>query len=122
MTMTYSGSTAGTTSANPPVMLYAVIGGKIQYPGVLHTSTTLARGGKVWFYSSTNAPADVGGAGVFTDGGNLGMAPGDVLIGVVTGQGGSVNSTDMFPYVGILNSTQSTLSTAAYNITSNYTT
>ena len=122
MTMTYNGSTATSTAANPPVLLYSVVGGKIQYPGVLHTSTTLARGGKVWFYSSTNAQTDVDDAGAFSDGGRLGMTPGDILIGVVTGIGGGISSTDMYCYIGVLNSTESSLSSAAYNICSNYAT
>ena len=119
MTMTYYSSTigaTGSTSVNTPLLLYATIAGKVPYPGDLVTTN---RGGKVWFYSSTNAPADVGGAGVITDGGLLGMMPGDLLMGVVNG--GSA-TTDCYPYLGILNSTQSSLSTAAYNITSNYTT
>jgi len=116
MTMTYNGTTAGTTSKNPPLLLYSVVGGQIQYPGVL---TTKAMGGKVWFYSSTNAPGDVDDAGAIIDGGVLGMKPGDVLIGVVNG---GAATTDCFPYIGILNSTNSSLTTAAYNITSNFTT
>jgi hypothetical protein len=116
MTMTYYGTTAGSTSKNPPTLLYSVVGGQIPFPGDL---TTKAMGGKVWFYSSTNAPTDVDDAGAFTDGGVLGMKPGDVLIGVVNG---GAATTDCFPYIGILNSTNSSLTTAAYNITSNFTT
>ena len=71
---------------------------------------------------STNAQTDVDDAGAFSDGGALGMKPGDILLGVVTGIGGIIVSTDMYPYIGILNSTESSLTTAAYNITSNYTT
>lgn len=116
MTATYQGSTQVSTSQNPPLNLYSVIGGKVPFPGVL---TTAAKGGKLWFYSSTNTPADMNAAGVITDGGNLGMTPGDILIGVFNG---GAATTDCYPYIGILNSTQSSLSTAAYNITSNYTT
>jgi hypothetical protein len=116
MTMTYFGSTAASTAANPPVVLDAIVGGKFQYPGAL---TTSPRGGKVWFYSSTNAPADVDDAGAFTDGAVLGMSKGDVLIGVMNG---GAASTDAYVYFGALNSTESTLSTGAWNICSNYTT
>ena len=115
MTMTYSGTTAVSTSQNPPVLLYSAIAG-IPYPGVL---TTSPRGGKVWFYSSTNAPTDVDDAGSISDGGRLGMTKGDVMICV---QNGGAASTDAFVFIGVLNSTESSLSTAAYNITSNYTT
>lgn len=116
MTMTYLGSTAVTTAVNPPVLLYSVVGGRIQYPGVL---TSAPKGGKVWFYSSTNLMTDCDDAGAFTDGGNLGMTPGDVLIGVFNG---GAATTDAYAFIGILNSTASSISTAAYNITSNYTT
>lgn len=116
MTMTYFGSTAVSTAANPPVVLDAIVGGKFQYPGVL---TTSPRGGKVWLYSSTNAPADVDDAGAFTDGGVLGMQKGDVLIAVFNG---GAASTDAYVFLGALNSTESSLTTSAWNICSNYTT
>ena len=116
MTATYYGSTAGTTLANPPAEVFSVIGGKLQYPGVL---TTSAKGGKVFFYSSTNTPSDMNTAGTITDGAQLGMSPGDLLVGVFNG---GAATTDCYPYLGVLNSTQSSLSTGAYNITSNYTT
>jgi len=122
MTMTYKSSTQTSTAANPPLMLYSVVGGRVMWPGVLHTSSTLARGGKVWLYVSTNAQTDVDDAGAFSDGGSLGMQPGDLLLGVVTGIGGGISSTDMYAYIGVLNSTESSLTTAAYNITSNFTT
>ena len=122
--MTYRGSTAGTTLANPPLELFAVVGGKIQYPGVLWTSTTMAVGGKVWFYSSTHQGSDVKGAGFITDGAQLGMRPGDFMFGVALGPvaGGLIASTDYHAYYGILNSTESTLSTGAYNLSSNVST
>lgn len=116
MTMTYFGSTAVSTAANPPVVLVSAIGGTLPYPGVL---TTSARGASVWFYSSTNLQTDVDDAGAFSDGGVLGMKRGDLLLGVFNG---GAASTDAFPFLGILNSTESSLSTAAYNITSNFTT
>jgi len=116
MTMTYYGTTAVSTSKNPPVLLYAAIGGRVPFPGDL---TTKPMGAKVWFYSSTNAPGDVDDAGAFSDGGVLGMTAGDVLIGVVNG---GAATTDCFVYLGVLNSTNSSLTTAGYNITSNFTT
>lgn len=119
MTATYNGATAGTTSANPPFVLDSVIGGTVNYPGVL---TTSARGGKVWFYSSTNAPADLintAGSGVFTDGGVLGMQRGDVMICVFNG---GAKSTDAYVFMGALDSTNSSLTTSAWNLASNATT
>lgn len=116
MTMTYLGTTAASSAANPPVVLAASVGGQIQWPGVL---TTRAMGGKVWFYSSTNIMTDCDDAGAFTDGGVLGMRPGDLLLGVFNG---GAATTDAYAFFGVLNSTQSSLSTGAYNIASNYTT
>jgi len=116
MTATYYGSTATSTAANPPLEVLSVIGGAIQYPGVL---TTASKGGKVWFYSSTNTPSDMAAAGVIADGAHLGMKSGDVLIGVFNG---GAATTDCYPYLGTLHSTESSLSTAAYNLTSNYST
>lgn len=121
MTVTYYSSTIGATGStqiNTPSLLYSVVGGKITYPGDL---TTSAKGGKVWFYTSTNVPADLfsGSAPPFTDGALLGMSPGDILFGVMNG---GANSTDSYPYIGVLGSTQTSLTTAPYGITSNYTT
>lgn len=116
MTMTYFGSTAVSTAANPPVVLDSIVGGLVQNPGVL---TTSVRGGKVWFYSSTNLPTDVDDAGAFSDGGALGMKRGDVIICVMNG---GAASTDAYVFLGALNSTESSLTTAAYNVCSNYTT
>ena len=121
MTVTYYSSTigaAGSTQINTPQMLYSVVGGKLQNVGDL---TTSARGGKIWFYSSTNVPADLfsGSAPPFTDGALLGMTNGDILFGVMNG---GATSTDAYPFIGILGSSQTSLSTAPYGITSNYST
>lgn len=103
MTMTYNGSTAVSTAANPPVVMAASIGGHVQFAtsgstaGVSNLPTG-ASGGKIWFYSSTNVAADVAGAATFNDGPALGMSPGDILIGVQT----SADSTAPFFYIGVL--------------------
>lgn len=112
MTMTYYGSTAPSTSANPPVQLHSVIGGKIQHPGDLSTAPT---GGQLWFYASTNAVADVVGVGVFTDGGALGMVNGDHLFGKLIS---SANTTSILQYQGTLVSTNG----IAFQLATNYTT
>jgi len=116
MTMTYYGTTAASTSKNPPNLLYSVIGGQVPFPGDL---TTRAMGGKLWIYSSTNAPSDLSGAGSITDGGVLGMKPGDIMLCVFNG---GAATTDSYLFAGVLNSTQSSLTTAAYNLSSNFTT
>lgn len=82
MTVTYNGSTAGSTSANPPVDLTSVIGGKIaNSPGLV--------GGKIWFYTSTNVAADMTAPAAFGDGAALGMGVGDIVLGVTASAGSS---------------------------------
>ncbi len=82
MGLTYNGATAGTTLANPPVILDGVIG------GVLPFATTAAHGGKLWLYSSTNDVVDFVAAQAFNDGVVLGMKHGDPMI-LVSGTAGS---------------------------------
>lgn len=126
MTMTYYGTTAVSTSRNPPVLLYSVVGGRILYTGDLGSSgiypnggPTNGRGGKVWLYNSTNAPSDLSGAGSIQDGTAIGMAKGDVMLCVFNG---GTATTDAYGFLGVLNSTESSLSTGAWNLASNYTT
>lgn len=88
--MSYSGSTAGTTLANPPrkvadgiVTLHATTG--------LSTAPTApgAQGGALWTYTSTNLTTDVTASNFFSDGKNLGMRPGDIVIGSQFSSAGS---------------------------------
>ncbi len=125
MTMTYNGTTAGSTAANPPVLLAAAIGGHVLFATSGGASSTGsfaglpngASGAKLWFYSSTNAYTDVIGAATFNDGVALGMTIGDFLIGVQT----SANSTSPFVYIGALvtsaGSTSFTVSTSCLSST-----
>lgn len=94
MTITYNGSTAGSTSANPPVVIAQAMSGTIaNAPGV--------KGAKLWFYTSTNAATDVatGQATSFTDATRLGMSEGDVVLGVYSTSAGS---TVPFLYLGVV--------------------
>ena len=121
MTATYYGATAGATLANPPLELTAVVGGQVPYGGDL---STRAMGLKVWFYTSTNTAADMTAVGVISDGGKLGMTPGDILLGVFNG-GAPVtgaHASSMHSYMGMLTSTESSISTGAYKMSSNYST
>ena len=98
----YVGSTWG-TSANPPVLLAAAIGGHVMYQSTGSTTPIgnlplQAAGAKLWFYSSTNYADDAAAAGFFNDGVALGMSRGDVLIGVAA----TADSTSGFLYMGIL--------------------
>lgn len=104
MTMTYNGSTAGSTSANPPVLLAAGLGGHVNFATSGSTAAiaklpTGASGAQLWFYSSTNVYTDmVALPGVFNDGYALGMRPGDVMIVVQS----SADSTAPLVYIGAL--------------------
>ena len=126
MTQSYYGTTSGSTLRNPPNLLYAVVGGQIPNAGDLVVPSTIPNmqlGGKVWFYSSTNAPSDMTGAQGIIDGGRLGMKNGDLLIGVcVSSWITSSGQGNAYPYLGILVSSETSVSTAGFRIATNYTT
>lgn len=84
--MTYSGSTAGTTVSNPPILVSA--GG---LGGVNKISTGSGGGNKIWRYDSSNQTSDMSAANFFTDAYYLGMKAGDIVLGTVaTGSSVSV--------------------------------
>lgn len=74
--MAYSGTTAATTVANPPIQLTKGLGGGVQ------SGSTGGTGTGLWFYSSTNGTTEVHASNFFTDAYYLGMKAGDVVIGV----------------------------------------
>lgn len=93
--MAYSGTTAATSLANPPRQLLTA--GFNALPGSTGLSTAPAspngQGGALWFYSSTNLTTDLTASGFFSDGKNLGMRPGDMVMGVqFTSAGSSVTT------------------------------
>lgn len=99
MTVTYYGSTGGTggtSAANPPLH----IAGGIGSPSTGQEAGGLGwlHGNKVWFYSSTNAPADMAGVAAFSDGYALGMKAGDLVLGI-TASGGT---TTAYPWMGVI--------------------
>ena len=83
--MAYSGSTAASTLANPPIRIAGGFG---------HQANTTSTGGKgigLWYYNSTNQSSELTGTGYITDAYALGMRSGDVLIAVTcTGSSASV--------------------------------
>lgn len=107
MALTYNGSTAGSTLANPPVLMWSAIGGHVQFASSGSTAGVSnlpvgASGAKLWFYSSTNnGLTEMNAAAVFSDGPALGMSIGDVLIGVFS----SAASTTPFVYIAALTCT-----------------
>lgn len=104
MSLTYNGTTAGSTKANPPVLLHGAVGGHVMFANSGSTAgianlPTGAAGAKIWFYSSTNdGISEMVALNSIGDGYALGMSPGDILIGVKT----TADSTAPFCYVGVL--------------------
>jgi len=70
--MSYLGSTQSSSLANPPRRIAGGLGGQ-----------------SVWLYNSTDPSTDVATAGYFTDGYQLGMKIGDVVIGTCATAGTS---------------------------------
>ena len=79
MTVTYNGTTAGTTSANPPVVVAQPMSGSFNNAPSL-------TGGRIWRYNSTNYSTDIsnGGTASITDAKALGMEAGDLILGVTS--------------------------------------
>lgn len=103
MTLAYNGATAGSTLANPPVLMKSAIGGHVQFVTSGSTAGISqlpvgASGAKIWFYSSSNSAAEVAGAAAINDGVALGMTIGDIMLGVTT----TAASTAPIFYAGVL--------------------
>lgn len=79
--MAYSGTTAASSVANPPIRIAGAVGQGF------NTSSTLGTGGGVWLYTSTNGTTELVSTTFFTDGYYLGMKQGDVVF--ATGSTGS---------------------------------
>ena len=117
--MAYYGTTASSSLVNPPRLL-------IPYVGLLPSATGLSttqneqrqQGGNVWYYGSTNKTTDIFVSNFFTDGKDLGMKPGDIVMGVQYTSAGS--SVIMFagPVTGV--STSGATLAAGSKITSTY--
>lgn len=100
MALTYNGATAGSTLANPPVVMAAAIGGRVNWvtSGSTAAVNTYGSGAKIWFYASSNSADEMVALNTINDGVALGMTLGDVLIGVLTTAG----STAAKFYMGAL--------------------
>lgn len=101
--MAYSGSTAGTTLANPPRLVIA--GGLAQTPGTTGLTTAPtgagAQGGNLWYYASTNLTTDLTASNFFSDGYYLGMKPGDIVFGAQFSSAGSSVTTFQGAITGV---------------------
>lgn len=90
MTSLYVGTTAPSSTTNPPLDITSQLGGSVNAP---------CPGNRLWFYCSTNTTTEVTTANFFTDGSQLGMKVGDVVLGVYTT---SANSSTPYPYLGCI--------------------
>lgn len=88
--MAYSGTTAGATSANPPIR---IDGGLAALSGTTGLTTAPGvpggQGVGLWRYTSTNLTTDLTASNFFSDGYSLGMRPGDIVIGSQFSSAGS---------------------------------
>ena len=74
--MSYLGSTAASTVANPPKR---VDSGVLAMRNI-RESTSVGEGQGLWVYNSTNLTTDLAASGFFSDADRLGMRNGDILI------------------------------------------
>lgn len=82
----YAGSTAGATSANPPMLIAKTMAGRANTTG---GTTSGGMGGGLWLYYSTNPSSDLYNTNFFSDAYYLGMKNGDVVMGIgCTGSSG----------------------------------
>lgn len=83
--MAYSGSTAASSVANPPVR----IGGAMT--NVCNTLSTAGAGAQLWLYNSSHSSTQLTDTNFFTDAKYLGMNQGDVVMFAgSTGSSGAV--------------------------------
>ncbi len=99
--MAYSGTTAATSVSNPPVLLARGLG-TAPYSTALSTAIPGGKqGAGLWFYSSTNDSTSTMAAGFFSDAKELGMRPGDVVMGVYYSSAASSGVTYMGVITGV---------------------
>ena len=112
--MAYSGTTAASSVANPPLLLSRIAGARsiLGTSGLVGWTSGVTRAGGIglWQYISTNLSTDITAVGFFTDGFQLGMQVGDILLDVQYTSAGS----SFVCGLGVLVTTNST---AGWNLT-----
>lgn len=84
--MSYSGSTAGSTLANPPILIAGAPMNRlvVNVGSTFNGAAGAGAGAQLWIYTSTNsateASSGTNSGAFFADGWNLGMRNGDVVI------------------------------------------
>jgi hypothetical protein len=105
--MSYSGSTAGSTLANPPMLLNGAMGGRVLNNGSTVIGTGGGSGAQLWLYTSTNsateASSGTNSGQFFTDAYKIGMRNGDVVIMV-----GATAATTLGLAIGVVQGITST--------------
>ena len=76
--MAYSGTTAASSVQNPPIQIAKGLGGPCRLQGSTTANTPIGNG--LWFYGTTDVSSTLFAAGAITDGYELGMKQGDVVI------------------------------------------
>ncbi len=102
MTSQYLGTTAPSSTTNPPIELVNSLGGQAnrQNPGSAS-----------WYYNSSNSSTELTTAGFFTDAQALGMKAGDIVFCVYNTSAGSTTPIPYMGCIGIASSTGATLHT-----------
>lgn len=80
--MAYNGSTAGSTLANPPILVFSAVGGRVLNNGSTLNGTGGGMGAQLWIYTSTDSSTAPVAANYFTDAKALGMRGGDIVLQV----------------------------------------
>lgn len=101
--MSYSGSTA--SSPNPPICIMPNFSG-----GAMDSTSVYARSRQIWFYNTSDPTTALSNAGYFTDGKQLGMRTGDLLMAVCASTESATGHQVAF---GVLYSSNSS---AGYNV------
>lgn len=105
--MSYSGSTAGSTLANPPINVFSPMNRVVLNNGSTVNGTGGGSGAQLWIYTSTNsateASSGTNSGAFFSDGWNLGMRNGDVVIMV-----GATAATTLGLAIGVIQGLTST--------------
>jgi len=105
--MAYSGATAASSLANPPMRVAGGLG------GINQTSTAYGGGRSMWMYGSSHASTDLVSANFFSDAYYLGMKQGDAVLCVSATAVGS-SALIVLGVLGAVTTAGAALSTGSY--------
>lgn len=101
--MAYSGTTAASSLQNPPILIGKGVGGPCRQQASSTGNEVIGNG--LWFYGTTDVSSTLFTAGAITDGYELGMKTGDVVI--ISARTSTVTSSAVLT-MGIVSSVSST--------------